>query len=53
VLDGSVGETVIEARGITHLIRFSADPIRQKPRVCCERGSSTVKKRHPRDGSFA
>jgi DNA topoisomerase VI subunit B len=43
VLDGSVGETVIEAQGITHLIRFSADPIRQEPRVCCERGSSTVK----------
>jgi hypothetical protein len=42
-LDGSVGETVIEARRIRHLIRFSADLIRQKPRVCCERGSSTVK----------
>jgi hypothetical protein len=27
VVDGSVGETVIEARGITHLIRFSqSDP---------------------------
>jgi hypothetical protein len=43
VLDGSAGETVIEAQGATHRIDFRTDAIRQEPRVCCDRGSSTVK----------
>ena len=43
VLDGSVGETVIEARGIAHCIRFTVDPIRQEPRIACDRATSSVK----------
>jgi len=43
VLDGTAGETVIEARGIAHRIRFSADPIRQEPRITYDPGSSTVR----------
>lgn len=33
VLDGMVGETVIEARGLRHRIRFTVDGIRQEPRI--------------------
>jgi DNA topoisomerase VI subunit B len=36
-LDGVVGETLIEAQGIAHLIRFAVDPIRQEPRISCNR----------------
>src|SRR5689334_15379637 len=43
VLDGSAGETVIEAQGIAHRIRFTVDPIRQEPRISCDRASSSVK----------
>lgn len=43
VLDGTVGETVIEARGIAHRIRFSAHPIKEEPRIACDRASSTVR----------
>ena len=39
----AVGETVIEARGIAHRIRFTVDPIRQEPRISCDRASSSVK----------
>jgi DNA topoisomerase VI subunit B len=41
--DGAAGETMIEARGIAHRIRFSADPIRQEPRIACDRSTSTVR----------
>lgn len=43
VIDGNLGETVIEARGIAHRIQFRTDAIRQEPRVNCHRGPSTVK----------
>jgi DNA topoisomerase VI subunit B len=43
VLDGNAGETVIEAKGIAHRIRFTVDPIRQEPRISCDRASSSVK----------
>ena len=43
VLDGGVGETVIQARGIAHCIRFTVDPIRQEPRIACDRATSSVK----------
>ena len=33
VLDGALGETVIEAMGVAHRIRFTVDPIRQEPRI--------------------
>jgi hypothetical protein len=42
-LDGSAGETLIEAGGVKHCIRFTADPIRQEPRVTCDRGPSSVR----------
>jgi hypothetical protein len=42
-LDGNAGETLIEARGIAHRIRFVVDPIRQEPRVTCNRGPSSVR----------
>jgi hypothetical protein len=43
VLDSAVGETVIEAKGIVHRIRFTVDPIRQEPRISYDRASSPVK----------
>jgi Histidine kinase-, DNA gyrase B-, and HSP90-like ATPase len=43
VLDGTAGETVIEARRTAHRIRFTVDPIRQEPRVTCDRGTSPVR----------
>lgn len=44
VLAPDIGETVIiEAHEIAHRIRFSVDPIRQEPRISCERGVSTVR----------
>jgi DNA topoisomerase VI subunit B len=42
-LDGSAGETLIEAGGVTHRILFKVDPIRQEPRVTCDPGPSSVK----------
>jgi DNA topoisomerase VI subunit B len=42
-LDGSAGETLIEAGGVTHRIRFTVDPIRQEPRVTCDREGSSVR----------
>jgi len=43
VLDGTLGETVIEARGVRHQIRFTVDGIRQEPRVDRLEGGSDVK----------
>ena len=43
VLDGNAGETIIEARGVAHRIKFTVDPIRQEPRISCDRASSSVK----------
>jgi DNA topoisomerase VI subunit B len=43
-LDSEIGETVvIEAHGVAHHIRFAIDPIRQEPRISCDRGTSTVR----------
>jgi DNA topoisomerase VI subunit B len=42
-LDGNEGETIIEARGIRHRIRFTVDSIRQTPKVEHLRESSNVK----------
>jgi DNA topoisomerase VI subunit B len=42
-LDGSVGETIIEARGVRHFIRFSIDNIRQTPRIERTEGPSDVR----------
>jgi DNA topoisomerase VI subunit B len=42
-LDGSEGETIIEARGVRHEIRFSIDHIRQVPRLEHKRAVSDVK----------
>jgi len=53
VLDRTVGETVIEAHAIAHLIRFAVNPIRQEPRVTADRSSSTVRKGTSRDGPLA
>jgi hypothetical protein len=41
--DAAAAETVIEARGITHRIRFAVDPIRQEPRITCDRATSSVR----------
>lgn len=42
--DPEIGETVIiEAHGVAHRIRFTIDPIRQEPRISCNRGTSTVR----------
>jgi DNA topoisomerase VI subunit B len=43
VLDGALGETTIEARGVRHQIRFTVDGIRQEPRVDRLEGGSDVK----------
>jgi hypothetical protein len=43
-LDGDAGVTVIEARGLAHRIRFTADPIRQIPVVTCNRSPSSEKR---------
>jgi hypothetical protein len=41
-LDGTCGETIIESRGVRHLIGFSIDHIRQEPTVDKTRSSSLV-----------
>jgi hypothetical protein len=41
-LDGERGETLIEARGIAHLVKFTIDPITLEPRVAVDRTSSSV-----------
>jgi DNA topoisomerase VI subunit B len=38
------GETLIESKGVAHHIAFTADPIRQEPKIEYERGDSVVKK---------
>lgn len=42
-LDGHIGETRIESRGVTHQIVFAADRIRQEPRLDRTLGPSPVK----------
>jgi DNA topoisomerase VI subunit B len=42
-LDGSAGETIIEACGVRHSIRFVADRIRQVPKIEHSEGVSDVK----------
>jgi DNA topoisomerase VI subunit B len=42
VLDGTVGETIIEARGVRHQIRFTVDGIRQEPRIDHTKETSNV-----------
>jgi DNA topoisomerase VI subunit B len=42
-LDGSIGETTIEARGVRHLIRFAKDGIRQEPKIGYAQEPSLVK----------
>ena len=42
-LDGQQAETVIEARGIEHRLKFSIDQLRQKPRVDHRQATSLVK----------
>jgi DNA topoisomerase VI subunit B len=42
-LDGTEGETVIEARGVRHRIKFSVDTIRQVPKVEHVQEPSNVK----------
>jgi DNA topoisomerase VI subunit B len=42
-LDGSIGETVIEARGVRHLIRFAKDGIRQEPKIAYAQEPSLVR----------
>jgi DNA topoisomerase VI subunit B len=41
-LDGERGETLIEARGIAHLVKFTIDPITLEPRVAVDRTPSSV-----------
>jgi len=41
-LDGERGETLIEARGIAHLVKFTIDPITLEPRAAVERTPSPV-----------
>jgi hypothetical protein len=41
-LDGERGETLIEARGIAHLVRFTIDPVTLEPRVAIDRTPSSV-----------
>jgi len=43
VLDGALGETVIEAMGVAHRIRFTVDPIRQEPRISHEVSTASVR----------
>jgi hypothetical protein len=43
VLDGTRGETVIEAKGKAHQITFMVDPIAGEPRIDCDLGASSVK----------
>ncbi len=43
VLDRTKGETVIEARGITHRVVFSVDAVRQQPKIEHLTGPSKVK----------
>jgi DNA topoisomerase VI subunit B len=43
VLDGSKGETIIEAQGIAHRIVFTVDHVRQEPRIEHDRTTSDVK----------
>ena len=40
--DNAAGETIIEAAGVAHHIRFSVDHIRQEPRIEHARAPSTV-----------
>jgi DNA topoisomerase VI subunit B len=42
-LDGSIGETIIEARGVRHLIRFAKDGIRQEPKIAYAQEPSLVR----------
>jgi DNA topoisomerase VI subunit B len=43
-LDPGIGVTaLIEAHGVAHRIRFAIDPVRQTPRISCDRGPSSVK----------
>jgi DNA topoisomerase VI subunit B len=42
-LDGSIGETRIEAQGIAHTIRFAVDQIRQEPKIDHLTAPSSVK----------
>jgi DNA topoisomerase VI subunit B len=43
-LDGTTGETVIEAHGVRHHIKFSVDGIRQEPKIEHTEEASIVKK---------
>ena len=45
-LDGTNGETVIEAYGVRHHIKFSVDGVRQVPEDRTHRGSLRCKERH-------
>jgi len=40
---GSLGETVIESRGVVHRISFRADAVRQEPRIEHHQESAVVK----------
>jgi len=41
-LDGTRGETIIEARGIAHRIIFAVNPLRQEPRISHQTAPSDV-----------
>jgi DNA topoisomerase VI subunit B len=41
-LDGTKGETIIEARRVAHRITFGVDPLRQEPRISHQTASSDV-----------
>ena len=43
-LDGTTGETVIEAHGVRHHIKFSVDGIRQEPKIEHTEEASVVKR---------
>jgi DNA topoisomerase VI subunit B len=42
-LDRTRGETLIESHGVAHRIVFGIDPVRQEPRVVCDRNPSDIK----------
>ena len=42
-LDGSIGETIIEARGVRHLIRFAKDGIGKSPEIAYAQEPSLVR----------
>jgi DNA topoisomerase VI subunit B len=42
-LDGTMGETWVESRGLCHRIRFAVDHVRQEPRITIDPKTSNVK----------